>query len=750
MKLDLKFGLRLIAPIVALILVIGRLSGPVAGHLVYKWSVKDINLRANLIASSLSEDLIDGLPTENSPKIARQFENLVKDERLYAIGFCSQNGKLTNASADFFKDFDCAPKKEEAADQEEEILSLPSGKRFFVNRIAVTSENSAIHAGSLIVIHDMAFVDRRVAETRQDIRNVIVIAVIVLALFILLVAEFTRRLWIHGVRKGIVGWNTGAQKRKNDFEPIIKDVKRLISELESERKVWSAESIRQLITEHLRENEIFIVSNREPYIHHKNAEGVLDLERPASGIVTALEPIVSVCKGTWIAHGSGTGDRESVDQDDCIMVPPENPSFKLKRIWLSPEEKQGYYNGFSNEAIWPLCLLTHTRPIFRTTDWDAYVKVNRRFADAVINGAKSPNPLVMVQDYHLALVPRMIREALPQANVISFWHIPWPNPEIFGICPWREELLDGLLGSQIIGFHTPAHVQNFLQSVQQNLESKVDLVNGQIHYKGNVSKIAAYPMSIEWQNLDTERIPPAAESRKRVLAENKLPSDIKIGVGIDRLDYTKGILERFQAVEKMIDLNPGLKDRFCFIQIASPSRTEINAYQNYAADIHREVERINKRFGGQFPLIILREFQHSREAVYKYYRSADLCFVSSLHDGMNLVAKEFVAAKEDGQGVLVLSKFTGAAGSFPDALLVNPYHIDACADALARALYMHPDEQKERMSAMRRHVREHNIFRWAGYLLLDSAEIQRVTNIDAGNVQHPGAVNLPEKRKGGV
>jgi trehalose 6-phosphate synthase len=747
-RFDFRFGFRLIVPVIALLLLIGWLSGPLAEHLVYSWSVKDLNLRAKLIASSLNYDIATELPTEKSPRVKKQFDNLVKDERLFAMGFCGIDGKLANASGEFFKDFECSTNKL-TPNENGETLIMPSGKHYFVNRVPMATGIDGQDAlGSLIIVHDLSFVQMRAAETRKFIQTATLVATGILALLILLVAEVTRRLWIKGVRRGIIGWSAGARGR--DFEPIVNDVKKLITQLESERKVWNAESIRQLINENLNESEIFVVSNREPYIHHKAEDGTIELERPASGLVTALEPIVSVCKGTWIAHGGGSGDRDTVDSDDSVMVPPESPTFKLKRIWLSADEKKGYYNGFSNEALWPLCLLTHTRPIFRTSDWEMYIKINQRFADAVIREAKSSNPLVLVQDYHFALLPRMIREKLPNANIITFWHIPWPNPEIFSICPWREAILDGLLGSQIIGFHTSGHVQNFLQSVQQSLESKVDLVNGQIHYKGAISKIAAYPMSIEWQNVDAARIPAASDARKFVLNENSLPANIKIGVGVDRLDYTKGILERVQAVERMIELNPDMEGKFTFIQIAAPSRTEISAYQDYAEEIHREVNRINAKFGGNVPLIILREFHHSKEAVYKYYRAADLCFVSSLHDGMNLVAKEFVAARDDEQGVLILSQFTGAAISFPDALLVNPYHIDACAAALARALYMHPDEQRERMIAMRRHVREHNIFRWAGYLLLDSAEIQRIRHIASGNLSLRDTAEFPDKRKRSV
>lgn len=720
-RYDWKFAIRLALPIAAIIIAVGMLSGPLAERLILAWSEKDVTLRTRLVASSLGEGFVTELPSENSPVVRRGFERLVKNERLYALGFCDLQGRIINKSAAFFGDYKC-PDAASGIDGATDTIALPGGERFFVSHTPVhTTTEDATQIGSLITVHSLDYAMTRASETRAIIGWATLIAAAVIALLAFSVAEATRRLWIRALRRTL---SSGQDDQA--FEPILKDVRGLIAQMEEERKTWNADAIRQLIKAHMKGNEIFVISNREPYVHHKKDDGSIHLERPASGLVTALEPIVGVCNGTWIAHGGGSGDRETVDDNDSVMMPPENPSFRLKRVWLTEEEREGHYNGFSNGALWPLCHLTHTRPVFRTADWDMYKAVNQKFADALVAEVKTKNPLVLVQDYHFALLPRMIRDRLPDANIITFWHIPWPNAEMFNICPWKDELLDGLLGSQIIGFHTSGYVRNFQHAIASNLEARVNFVNGDVAFKSSVTRVAAYPMSIDWASGDKTDGGAIEQARRAVLAENDLPSSTRIGIGIDRLDYSKGILERFQAVERMMENNPNLRGSFSFIQIAAPSRTDVPAYQEYAQAVRNEAARINRRFESRIPLIILREFHHDKDEVYRYYRAANLCFVSSLHDGMNLVAKEFVAARTDEQGVLILSEFTGAAGDLPDALLVNPYHIDACAQALTRAVTMHPNEQAERMKAMRRQVREHNIFRWAGYLLLDSAELQRL------------------------
>jgi len=340
--------------------------------------------------------------------------------------------------------------------------------------------------------------------------------------------------------------------------------------------------------------------------------------------------------------------------------------------------------------------------------------------------AKRPNPIVLVQDYHLALLPRMIRERLPEAIVITFWHIPWPNPEAFSICPWRAEILEGLLGSSILGFHTRSHCNNFMDTVDRLLESRVDRENFTVSYGGVLTAVKRYPISIEWPPPPELLAKPVEQCRTGVRQRLRLGADHLLGVGVDRLDYTKGVLERFRAIERLLELEPRWIGLFSFVQIAAPTRASIGEYQQYEAQVRALAAEINERFGrGGYAPIILKIEHHEPQEVYEYYRAADLCFVSSLHDGMNLVAKEFVAARDDERGVLVLSRFTGAASELPEALVVNPYDADECAAALQLALTMPAAEQRDRMRLMRGLVTEFNVYRWAGRMLLDAADMRR-------------------------
>jgi trehalose 6-phosphate synthase len=405
----------------------------------------------------------------------------------------------------------------------------------------------------------------------------------------------------------------------------------------------------------------------------------------------------------------------------------------IRRIWLTEGELAGYYYGFANEGLWPLCHIAHVRPIFRSGDWAHYVEVNRKFARAVVEEAKTRNPIVLVQDYHFALLPRMIRDALPEATVITFWHIPWSNPESFAICPWRVEILEGLLGSSILGFHTQFHCNNFVDTIDRCLEARVDRESLTVSFGGKLTAVHRYPISIAWPPDPEILALPVADCRAEVLRLNGLPDNVALGVGVDRLDYTKGILERFRAVERLLELNPEWIGRFSFIQIGAPSRTDIEEYQQHEIRVRALADEINGRFGRHgVPAIVLRVAHHEPPEVYRYFRAADLCLVSSLHDGMNLVAKEFVAARDDERGVLILSQFTGAACEMPEALIVNPYDADQCAAALQLALTMSAEEQRDRMRLMRRLIAEFNVYRWAGRMLLDAATMRRRARLPDG------------------
>jgi trehalose 6-phosphate synthase len=450
------------------------------------------------------------------------------------------------------------------------------------------------------------------------------------------------------------------------------------------------------------------------------------------------------CSGVWIAHGSGSADRDVADAEGRLRVPPGEESYSLRRLWLSPEEEQGYYYGLANEGLWPLCHIAHARPYFRSDDWQHYRAVNVKFAEAVCQEAASEDPVVLVQDYHFALAPRLIRARLPRATVIMFWHIPWPNSERFGICPWPQEVLEGMLGANILGFHTQFHCNNFIDSVDRFLEARIDRERNAVIQHRRATLVRSYPISLEWPVRWAAAAPSAAECRQEVLARLGLAHDVRIGVGVDRLDYTKGIEERLLAIERLLERFQEFLGRFVFVQLAAPSRTKIERYSQLNEGVEQLADRINRRFasGGHRPIILLRA-HHEPPEVFRFYRAADLCYVSSLHDGMNLVAKEFVAARDDERGVLILSQFTGAAAELTEALIVNPYDLDEVSSALAAALRMSAEEQQARIRAMRRFVAEFNVYRWAGRMLVDAARLRRREQLTGHLTDHRAAVEAP-------
>src|SRR5919109_27470 len=496
---------------------------------------------------------------------------------------------------------------------------------------------------------------------------------------------------------------------------------------DSNASLWTAERLRVSLRDRLQDQPLFVVSNREPYMHVYDGRDTIKTLVPASGVVTALEPVLLACNGTWVANGSGSADRETVDAQDHLRVPPDRPSYTLRRIWLTEEENKGYYDGFSNEGLWPLCHIAHTRPIFRPEDWLQYQRINQRFADAVLQEmADVDSPILLAQDYHMALLPKMVKEVRPEARVAIFWHIPWPNAEVFGICPWQREIIEGLLGADLIGFHIQTHCNNFLETVDRALEALTEWDRFAVSRQGHVTRVRPYPISVAFQeNTVPDADQPNASALRETLCDEMGVEAAHLGAGVDRVDYTKGILERFRALERFFELNPGYQQRFTFVQIGAPSRTDIERYKNFLDEVSSEADRINARFQtSRWKPIVFRKKHHSHEEIARFYQAASLCMVTSLHDGMNLVAKEFVASREDERGVLILSTFAGAANELSDAVLVNPYDIAQLARAIHRALEMPEEEQAERMRRMRHVVRQHNVYRWAAHLLSDLPEIR--------------------------
>ncbi len=533
------------------------------------------------------------------------------------------------------------------------------------------------------------------------------------------------------------------------FSPLARELETMAESLKAARAaaaaearlreagehLWTAERLAVHIRNRAGSSRIFVVSNREPYMHMRQGRETVCVV-PPSGLVTALEPVLRACDGVWVASGSGDADATTVDEFDRLRVPPDEPRYTLRRVWLSEEEETRYYDGFANEGLWPLCHIAHTRPIFRAADWECYQRVNQRFADALVEEMRdSAEPVVFVQDYHLALLPQMLKRARPDARVAIFWHIPWPNPEAFGICPWQAELLDGLLGADLIGFHIPLHCNNFLATVDRVVESRTVREQMTVLRNGHLSAVRPYPVSVAFDGAAglSAPLPGAEMEQERAAARQKLLSEFGVraeclAVGVDRLDYTKGIVERLEAIEQLLETHPWHQERLTMVQIAAPSRTRIPSYVDLRHRVDATVERINARYQtAHWKPIVLIERQCDHAEVTRWYRAAEICLVTSLHDGMNLVAKEFVAARDDEDGVLVLSRFTGAAVELRDALLVNPYDIVGVSEAIHFALEMSPAERHERMQRMRRQVMEQNIYMWAAKVLGDLRELRLET-----------------------
>jgi trehalose 6-phosphate synthase len=695
-----------------------------------RWFDRDLELRGRLAIDSARASLYTHWDLRD--RLGEVLSDITRDERIMGAAACSTSGELLGATDAFPDQFTCGEvarrMQDEARDKSvwSTTAELLSG-RVRVGAYRLTGAPGVM--GTVILVHDLSFLERRESTTR----NFLLIAFFVLALgaavVTLLAARFAWRGWTTDLRQALAGNPT------RDFRPLVRDVRTLVERLAGERDdaaragPWGPERLRAALTEHLQGERVVILANREPYIHDRTEDGIRVLH-PASGLVTALEPVMRACSGVWVAHGAGSADRETVDRHDRVRVPPGEESYVVRRVWLSETEENGYYYGFSNEGLWPLCHLAHTRPEFRAEDWAHYTLVNERFAKAVCEEVDSDDPVILVQDYHFALAPRMIRERLPRATILTFWHIPWPNAERAGICPWREELIAGMLGSSILGFHTQQHCNNFVDSVDAFMESRIDREATAIVQGQHRTLVRPYPISIEWPVHWLDQVSSIAECRSSVRAELGLPADALLGVGIDRLDYTKGIEERLNAVDQLLARYPEFRGKFTFAQLAAPSRTKIDRYRDLNERLETLAAEINAKWARDSyrPIVLLRT-HHEPATVFRFYRAAELCYVSSLHDGMNLVAKEFVAAHDDDLGVLVLSQFTGAARDLTEALIVNPYDLVQASDALAAALRMPEAEQRERMRSMRRLISEFNVYRWAGRMIVDAASLRRKERI---------------------
>jgi trehalose-6-phosphate synthase len=726
--------LRFVLPVALASCVVAYLGLPYIERLLAEWFRSDVELRAQLVMHSMEEPVTDLVEKGNEGPLRVYLSKVTSDERLLAILICRTDGTAIFKPDRIPSAISCDANAR-GVRGEARVVQLPSGS---VQVSRFDFDEARPTAFRVLMLHDLSFVDRRQRTARDFVLVFILISVLLLALLVVLVAWLQLRRWVNVLIGDIRGkrFSDNAQSPSASL-PILSQVRQVLAEAEQKQRLeidfrenWTPQALKQVVHDHLNSSQVIIVSNREPYVHNYNADHRPVVQVPASGMVTALEPIMRACAGVWIAHGAGPADRDTVDRFDQIRVPPDDPAYTLRRVWLTDEQEQGYYYGFSNEGLWPLCHLAYVRPAFRPSDWRSYEEVNAKFADVVAAEANTDSPVVMIQDFHFALLPRLIRAKIPKATISLFWHIPWPNAETFGVCPWKREILLHMLSADILGFHTRYHCQNFLETVDRFVECQIDHEQMTVTLQGRVCRVAAYPISIEWPPRWLKVLPDVASCRSAVRERYQMANDVVIGLGVERWDFTKGIIERFHALEALLDKNPRHRGRISLLQIAAPSRSTLPAYQALQEQTYGEVERINKKFGeGTWRPIILIDQHQEPAKVFELYRAADFCLVNSLHDGMNLVAKEFVASRDDEDGVLILSTFAGASRELVEAVLINPFDVNETAEAIEIAMRMGRDERRDRMSLMRRTVKENNVYRWAGRMLMDSSRIRQRQNL---------------------
>lgn len=724
-------------------LLLTTVVGPLAANLVEDWERSDARIRARLINESVRDqvaELLRDSTAQDDQQLTALFERLTSDSRLLAVAVCNRSGTTRVATSEFPSGLTCEG-VEQSSEETAAFLEL-GGRALLVSAFPLPRAE----AGHLVIVHDLTYAQSRAGQASfyalLALGGVTFIAMGGAALISLMLL----RGWQESMRSTLDDLRAGRGAPDVPIETMGRELREALEQYDLSRRSidgvhvdWTPDTLRSVLASELPDTQVIAVSNREPYIHNREGDRVV-LQIPASGLVAALEPVVRACNGTWVAHGSGSADGDVVDADNRLRVPPEAPSYTLKRVWLSDAEQDGYYYGLANEGLWPLCHIAFVRPTFREEDWQTYKQVNAKFADAIAQEARQPDPIILVQDYHFALLPRLLRQRLPSATIITFWHIPWPNAETFSICPWKEEIIEGLLGSSILGFHTHFHCNNFLETVDRFVESRIDREWRSVVHRGAETLVRPYPISIEWPAGTTQS---GDADRQATRTKLGIADGVKLGVGIERFDYTKGILDRIKAIESLFERFPQWIGRLTFVQAAAPTRSKLMSYQNLQTEAQALVEAINARFGtAQWKPIVLNIRHHGPDEVAQLYKASDFCVVSSLHDGMNLVAKEFVAARDDEAGVLILSTFAGASRELNEALIVNPYHTHEMAEAMHHALMMPLAEQKVRMQQMRAQVRSRNVYRWAGQMLIDAAKLRRrkeIERIAAINIARRGA-----------
>jgi trehalose-6-phosphate synthase len=748
MILAMRITVRLLISLIVVIVSLASGSAYLQVRQEREHLRQDLDRRSRLLAQSLQEvvePLLNEDPSKNLRRVVEKFGNR---ERLVGVAVYDLQGAPIAVTGRLASVVRAAPSIVAgvlSSHQDASEFATIDNRRMQLYAIPLRFEEKT--AGALVLFHEADYIRDQIASLWRQAFVRMLITVVMIAAVVLLVVRWSIvgpiariAVWMKQLRAG-EEVQPPAIPKGDLFGPIAKEVTTFARHLsvakaaaeeearlrQTAESLWTPERLREHVKAKLRGRPLFVVSNREPYMHMRRGRKV-ECIVPAGGLVTALEPVLRASGGTWIAHGSGDADWELVDSQGRIRVPPEDPSYMLRRVPLTKEQENGYYYGFSNEGLWPLCHIAHTRPVFREDDWVHYQAANRKFAAAMQDELQDvEEPCVLIQDYHFALLPRLLKEVRPDARVAAFWHIPWPNPEAFGICPWQRELLSGMLGADLVGFHTQFHCNNFLDTVDRTLESRIDWGSFTVDREGHTTLVKPFPISVAFpdafQDVHDE---PAGSVVDRATLVRELGVKAKyLGVGVERMDYTKGVLERFRGIERFLEKHPRFQGEFAFVQIGAPSRTHIKRYHDFLAEVDEEAERINWKFKSKDyrPIVFLKK-HHSHREILPFYRTADVCMVTSLHDGMNLVAKEFVAARNDESGVLILSPFTGASRELRDAVIVNPYDVEQLADAIRFSLEMETAEKVRRMKRMRETVREHNIYRWAGNLIEELTRIQ--------------------------
>ncbi len=707
----------------------------------------DLERRAEVLAQSLSESVEPLLKKGSREDLQRLVDRFGKRQRVDGVAVYDDRGSVPAVLTGLAARLTTVPSVVAQA-----VARNASRGSFFLLGQAPTHifvlplHNDQDVVGALAIFHDANYIEAQSSRLWRDTFQRVLVQTLFIALISLMVIRVSivkpiamTAQWMRELRTGRVP-RSPSLPEEDLFKPLLEEATHFARSLAAARasaekeaqlreageSLWTAERLRIHVRSKLQDKPLFVVSNREPLMHVHRGKSIEALV-PASGLVTAIEPILRACGGTWVAHGAGDADRATAGESGRLPVPPEEPQYTLRRVWLSKEEEEGYYFGFSNEGLWPLCHIAYTRPIFRARDWECYQEVNQKFAQAVLQEmAGTHEPAVLVQDYHFALLPRLVKQKRPDARVAIFWHIPWPNPEAFGICPWQRELLDGLLGADLVGFHIQSHCNNFLETVDHALECRIEWERFAVNRRDHFTLARPFPISVAFPE-DSSKASPATSLylERGALFKALGVQSTFLGVGVDRVDYTKGILERFRGVERFLEKYPAYQRQFTFVQVGAPSRTHIKRYHDLLGEIETEAARINGRFqtAAWKPIVLLKR-HHSHAEIEPFYKAADLCMVTSLHDGMNLVAKEFVAARDDEQGVLILSRFTGACRELRDAIIVNPYDTEQLAEAIRLALETNPEEERAKMRRMRRVVKEHNIYRWAGSVITELCEVR--------------------------